>query len=956
MQSQAIDIDNIDEGVDRKQLKLLKARFLCLNQERYDRTQAALSERQQLLLSVLPLLFHVNHPMLPGYTSPSTPAGLFDYQPTAEDLRLAKIVARSFSYQRDLTAKAAAIDALYVMGSIGTIAQNEQSDLDIWVCRSTDLTAPQIAELEKKCELISLWAEQQVNLDVHFFVMHSDDFKAAQLNNLSTEASGSAQHYLLLDEFYRTALWLGGKLPLWWFVPANQEKNYESYSQKLLSKRFLKASELIDFGAVATIPANEFIGAGIWQLYKAIESPYKSVLKLLLLEVYTHATGTNNCEPLALRFKRAIYKGPAIADQLDPYLMVYRAIEDHLLLLQQHERLDLVRRCFYFKVNKPLSQKRTQAKKSWRRQLLEELVADWGWSLHQLHMLDNRNLWKAPHVINERSLLVSELSHCYRLITQLNKNTQEDAAISSDELLVLGRKLHAAFERKAGKVEWINPGISRDLGETSLCFTQDSQSKSWQLLRGSQADINLRASGDTQISVEPIRRAQGLLELIFWCHINGLLRPQTKLDLTSQNLSLSNTHKQQLLHMIQHWLPEPNPKVDHSLFTRPASIQKLLLVFNLGIEPQAELLKKGQQLLSAQNDPLGFSGFKASLVLSVDIVQLNSWGELVCRHYASDALVNCLLHYLRLFPCTNGRPFSRPLPDLKVHCFSGQGGNIAQRISELWQALIACYYSHPQGHNNRYLLAQGKEYLLIQILQQQPQIFRFNNYQKLLEKLSQPQTDFSPLIIDRHCLSDQPLAVMNSVIKPQSISIFLQRKGDSADLTLVDDKGSFISTQSPFYHQAALLRPLVSFIQAVLQRQSLEGVQHIPGEINLYELHPQRPQGYRLAPLQLEANHPDALIIKAVAEFDLYNQLRFSIFCDQEEFSALTHGEDIFVQVATYIMQRRHTSERYPGYISDLDLSLCRDTLGQQTGLQLAHYLHIKAELERKLNLALSSL
>src|SRR6187431_2592360 len=302
MYSRPIDIHDIDDGVDRKQLNQLKQRFLDLNRLRHQRTCAALPERQQQFLHVLPLLFHVNHPMLPGYISHSTPAGVYRYTPDSEELRLAKIFARSFHYNRDLTEKNPAIDALFIMGSVGTIAQSDASDLDVWVCHSLDDSHNFLPELERKCHLISQWAAQQIHLEAHFFLMRSNEFSSQRSQSFSSEASGSAQHYLLLDEFYRTALWLAGKIPLWWFIPASQEQDYVNYREKLLSKRFIRREDVIDFGGLPNIPANEFIGAGIWQLYKAIESPYKSVLKLLLLEVYanTEAEAGTSTENTAL--------------------------------------------------------------------------------------------------------------------------------------------------------------------------------------------------------------------------------------------------------------------------------------------------------------------------------------------------------------------------------------------------------------------------------------------------------------------------------------------------------------------------------------------------------------------------------------------------------------------------------------------------------------------------------
>ena len=966
--SRPIDIHNIDEGVDRKLLTQLKQRFLDLNRVRHERTCAALSERQQHFLQLLPLLFHVNHPILPGYVSHATPAGIYHYQPGAEELRLAKTLARSFQYSRDLTEKKYYIDALFLMGSVGTIAQTDSSDLDIWVCHSLVSDQAALHELEQKCKLISQWAEQNIHLEVHCFLMHSSDFSNQREQRLSSEGSGTAQHFLLLDEFYRTALWLAGKVPLWWFVPASQEANYADYRDKLLGKRFLKATDVIDFGALPQIPPDEFIGAGVWQLYKGIESPYKSVLKLLLLEAYASnmakaataaaidapAHDDNYSEPLALSFKRAIYAATPDANNLDPYVMVYQRLEKYLCLHHQLLRLELVRRCFYFKVNKALSRTSRNPNKSWQRQLLETLVKTWQWSSHQLHMLDNRAYWKAPHVISERALLVNELNQSYRLLTELHKHLGQEIAISNEELSVLGRKLHAAFERKAGKIEWINPGISRDISEEHLCCIreQSDTGEIWQLLRGSFHDLNLR-----NINVEPIKRSRSLVELLLWCHVNEILTSTTKIDIIGNGFLLSGIQKQQLLQALQQWLPLPL-KIPHHQFTRPAAIERLVFIINIGVEPLADLHKKGMHMLSSQQDALGYSGLRENLMINADVIQINSWGELLCRHYATDALVNCLQHYFRLFP--PGKHFN--LPELSIRCFSSQGNNIAQRLKELWRDLIDCYFSNSRQSNSRYILEMGDEYLLLQFFQQQPQISRFKSYPKLLEKLGQPQLEFSPIVVDRYGLRDKPLRLICNTIKPDGIYVFYRLENDRAAITLVDEKGSLFSTHTEFHNQQTLLRPLVQFIRSALQRLHLDGdlSGHLPDldEIHLYELtgNIRQQQGQVEArSLNREISQLHFINIKAIAEI-AGQELRFTIFCDEQEFSTLAYGTDLFKAVASYIVRRRQRNELYPCYITDLDLSLCRDTLAQQTGLQLGHYLQLKADLESKLNNALGAI
>jgi len=963
MPSTPIDTHDISEGIDREQLKRVETRFLELNQQRYQRTSAALSERQQQFLALLPLLFHVNHPMLPGYISHQTACGICNYTPEKSILQVARVFARSFKLNHDVLARQPAIDAIFVMGSIGTIAHSETSDLDVWVCHSPELSEQKRIDLNEKCERISQWAEKNIRLEIHFFLMESRQFRSDEASVLSSEDSGSAQRFLLLDEFYRTALWLAGKLPLWWFVPASQEHNYASYSETLLRKYFLRGKDVIDFGGIPTIPAREFPGAGIWQVYKGIESPYKSILKLVLLEAYANETQS---EPLALTLKRAVYESAPDPNQLDPYVMIYQRLEEYLNRRKQTQRLELIRRCFYFKVNKPLTRVSRGAQKSWQRLLLEQLTSSWGWKAHHLHLLDSRPLWKAPVVINERSLLVNELSNSYRLLREIHQKSSSETAISAEDLIILGRKLHAAFERKAGKIEWINPGISDDLHELSLCLVEEHEPKNnlsyWELYRDSAVKLQ------QAISPKPAKRSRHLLELLLWCYCNGLLTPSTKVDILSKQVALNLLQQQQLLQVLYQWLPLPLPPVAHERFTVNALPTRVLLIINLGFETQTELRKKGLQMLSSQQDALGYSGFRENLVLATDIVQYNSWHEVICRHYSNDALINSLLYCLRLARPGQGKA----LPELTVRCFSaGQGNAIALRVEQLWQDLVACFYtasSAARARNPRYLLEVGDEYLMLQFLQHQPQITRYKNYAQLLQRLAMAQPAYSSVVIDRYGLHDKSLNIVFSKARSPGIHVFYhidplaQSTQQDVELSIIDERGSLFSTSMVFHNQQTLLRPLYRFIRTVMERQNLSEIslqQSAAQTISFYEIMGKVSQRQGYAETRSVDDDISQLAftqVQAIAESDSDGEFHFNIYCGDQEFSALELGDNLFSHVARYILDQRQQGEKYPCYITDLDLSECSDLIAPQTGLQLIHFLQIKADLEQRLTHALKNL
>ena len=93
----SVSVD-FSEGVDRKVLKRITDRFCTLNQHRLDRARSALTWRQQVVLDLLPLVFHLNHPALPGYHATDCPRGLDRYQPSDQAMHAAQRLARSFRF------------------------------------------------------------------------------------------------------------------------------------------------------------------------------------------------------------------------------------------------------------------------------------------------------------------------------------------------------------------------------------------------------------------------------------------------------------------------------------------------------------------------------------------------------------------------------------------------------------------------------------------------------------------------------------------------------------------------------------------------------------------------------------------------------------------------------------------------------------------------------------------
>ena len=935
---------DLDEGIDRKVLAQLRSRFLTLNAGRMARAVEGLTPRQQSVLALLPLFFHVNHPLLPGYVSGSTPAGLANFEPEAQVLAEAQRLTRSFSYKPRHGNPPTPIHGLFLMGSLGTLAQADQSDMDVWVCHADDLDEAELGELRKKCQLLEAWA-LSMGAEAHFFLVEPNRFaQGGRDTQLSSDDCGTSQHYLLLDEFYRTAIWLAGRTPIWWLVPVYEEARYAEFTHALISKRFIRADETLDLGHLAHIPPGEFIGAGLWQLFKGIESPYKSVLKLLLTEVYASEHPKVQC--LSLRFKRAVFANQLDLDELDPYIVVYRRIEEYLRGRNEPERLELVRRSLYLKVNRKLTT--GQRTIGWQRTLLERLANEWGWDQRQLALLDSRSQWKVRQVASERRALVNELNYSYRFLTQFARTEQTVSLINKRDLNVLGRRLYAAFERKAGKVEFINPGIAPDLAEDTLTLVHSPNRKEpgqfhWGLYNGSLTALEWE-------HFAPIKRSRDLLEMLTWCHRNGVIDSSTRLALHPGSSDLSEFELFNLLGSLQQTIALPLAMVDEEHLLRTAIPDEVLLLINVGVDPLKHHRDLNILMTTERTDSLSYAGVRENLVLTLDQVTLNSWNEvMVSRYDGPHALLDCLRDYLNQLP-------RNQLPRLRVRCFCHNRAQfIAKRVEEIFDTAQNLQLSQL---NHRYLIQVQQHYHVMELAPGQANHVSLPNQQALVEYLSEELASYSPLHLDPMALEDHDLAALLPMGLPECVQVFYRINEGFAELYVLDEFNALWQQRLPFHDEQSLLAPLQRFLQSIIYRRDA-----------LSPLDPQQPSGalqalyYQLLPSaggrarrveprpapQTPANKP-FYDVQAIIGKGSPGQVGITLYCNQREFSELEFGDQLFAVVAQEIVGQRRETERYRCYITDLDLSGLLGDVQSPSNL----YLRYKAELEQALNQALN--
>lgn len=942
------------DGVDRKLLKTIKNRFLQVNADRLDKCYQGLSARHQDVLRVLPLLYHINHPLMPGYVAQEAPLGVSAYEPDKATLSIAKSFSQTFKFKSS-SRQNSQIHAIFMMGSTGTLAHSESSDVDLWLCFDPQLSAEAQKLLSEKALKIDQWANK-LGLELHTFLMDADKFRAEQTTNrMDKESSGSAQHYLLLDEFYRTAILLAGRYPIWWLIPPEMEADYSGLVDMLLTKRFVKPSDVIDFGSAADIPKSELIGAGLWQLYKGLDSPYKSVLKILLAEVY--AQELPETMPLSQAFKHAVYDDELSVEELDPYLAVYRRLEKYLIARREHKRLDVVQKSFYLKVAKKLSKSPSGRTASWQRSLLEKVVRTWGWPEDKFRYLDTRASWKLDQVQAERQVLVAELSYCYRFLSQYARAHGIRSSITAEDMNLLGRKLYANFQKKAGKIERINPGIVSSLWEENLALHHTSsqvipaEQSAWLLYR----DLNT----DTDASFEvPLKKSASLIELLSWLYFNGILTSATRLSMNPGDSGQSLYEVQNTLRALEQSVPMPLPAVHQQKFLQQADTERLFLFVNIGVDPMQLLAEEGMHRLSDRTDVLDYSTERFNLVRTIDQVSINSWNEVSAyRFEVGETLMQTLQSYLQLCQAQIGRA---PC-ELSVFCFCPQRAvAIAARVNDVFSSVKRAFFVGDDIRLVRYVLEVEERHYLLQYVDEQFRYFSYSSDADLYKALMQGPRKFSPIIFDEFAQQDETL--VSSVLpynQANKIQIFYLPRSENYQVIVLDENGSLLRLVLAYRDEELLLSVLSECLQRMLEARQLSelgsGDQLSPA-LSFNKLVKGKEGEFRVREHK-NIRHCEVNEIQLSATFE-GGDLASDLYFEGMEFSSAQYGEQQYEALLHYALKQGAVSARIPIAVSEV---LINDSMSQfnivvDHSKRTLETLRVFAKADRQLHQALQKI
>lgn len=927
----AIYLGSPGEEISIQDLQTIKHRFKRLNQLREQRVQEFLQPRQRAFLELLPLLFHCNFPMLPGFISSATPAGIPEYSPSTQTINAAKQLAKNFNYNR-APSHVYPIEGLFLMGSVGSIAFSKTSDMDIWLCHQSELSADALEELQRKAGAVENWATS-LNLEVHFFLMDSKQFRLGKNTPISSESSGQTQHYLLLEEFYRTAIYIAGKSPAWWLVPPHEENNYAGYINHLISKLFIPEHEIIDFGGFDAVPAEEFTSATLWHLYKALHSPHKSLLKLLLMECY--ASEYPNTQWLCQDIKKAVYQGDFMTTDLDPYLLIYQKVEKYLQLAHSHGRLALARQSFYLKVMGSSDNTMDSQTRAVREKYMLYIAQRWNWPTATIDNMKYQRLWNIKKATSEHAVIVQQLTHCYRMIMGFAKEHVSPNQANNNDLKLIGRKLHSFLEKRPGKIEIITTNSEVHAKESTLSIVEHrlpGGNDGWALYLK-----NVQMNNAAEF--EPIQKCRTLIEILCWLVINGLYHKQLQLQFSSHSLKMPNEELHSTLNQISLFFSQNfdcDPPLE-AYQTLRAQLNSLVII-NMGISDA-----DGLCVMSERSDALSYGMNRQCFIESINRVSVSSWSEITTsQDEGIEALFNCFTDIIN----NNKKPLS--LSNLKFICHTpARAKGIILRVEAVFNTLIKLFAKPHHNRSPRYILAGGASFYVFQTINKTLNYKELATKKLVLAELAKAQEHFSSVHFDQAVLENTPISLIYSLNRPETIQLFYQEGKTDITLYIIDEKGALYIQQHSKVNPHYLLKQYSAFLESVISRHLFEAFL----SIEYFEITKSSADVFSCNPVQLKAAPSSKELSLRITGEDTPKGIVFTIYCNEKEFSSLDYGNQVFFAAYQHILQFRNGKANYPIHITDIDLPLSAFRISSLDQLQTIHYLNYKQKIESKFNL-----
>jgi adenylate cyclase class 1 len=373
---------------------------------------------------------------------------------------------------------------------------------------------------------------------------------------------------------------IAGKVPFWWLVPeSTNDVQYQKLWDILQAGKEPEPKWFMDLGNVSRLVKAEIFGAAIWQISKAMDSPFKSVLKMAKLEVFLE--NIEQEKPLCNLLKKRVHFYDRYSEeprQVDPYAMMFDQLIEYYSKIDKDDIVELLQTCLYIKSECKLTEHCIDSV-NFKRQIIEGYVTEWGWRSSKLKHLDNFTNWDYQQVSLLGQQIHNFLIGCYRRLS--SRIQQQEQLVKIEDSTVIGRKLDSFYTKKEGKIVYLKRAFDEGLllSDITIRAELDLSSpgkKRWSVYRG-----EIHHWDNKQVPSCFLKESNDPMDLILWCVFNKIIDTRTKILVTRNCEPITEETLNRFIgQLMEMFSPIKISEIPRGKLLAPSRIVKCLTVIN----------------------------------------------------------------------------------------------------------------------------------------------------------------------------------------------------------------------------------------------------------------------------------------------------------------------------------------------------------------------------------------
>jgi adenylate cyclase class 1 len=780
--------------------------FQQFNELKYRRFQQLMTNQNiRRVVNSIPILMSVNNKRLPGYVDGDVPCGIVNFQPEPDAVKY--LQGRFYVKDIDMRRSAPFIEMMAVMGSVGTIAYTRDSDFDYWVCIDRRGVSPEkLSNFQKKVDAVQNWARQEADIEVTIFVNDITSIKNNIFAESKEEAFGSIIGAVLKDEFFRSSIIIGGKIPFWWVLPrfvrdSEYEKLYAAMPQEDRSRHF------VDLGNLYEISKEDFIGAALFLIIKSLGNPFKSIIKLGLLEKYLFATDYSPL--LCQKIKTNILSGNTDNKIIDSYIMMFEEVFDYYeSTVADKTILKILRQNLYLKINPQLSRYigvKDRQSLPYKVLVMFKYVKDWGWSGKEIQALDNFENWDYNRIMVFWNIVKKFMLLSYQKIAAQIPAMNLEQKVSESDFKLLSGKIKSHFASEKNKIDHYI--TFKDTPHESMLYVEPAagsgiNADEWSVLKKG-------GSGEDRAPSSVLKTDKGLVKVLAWTAINQIFNPQfSRLKFQTGYSRINQNVVVELIGRIANLFFGTQAKLKNEFYLQKPFNMVNMIIINFGLE-------------------------NTEAIQTIHHIYQTSWGESYIDEYGSaEDLVSILETILKEAVISRQR-FDEYCVIVAPEPYKKHYKDIEQIFKEAYEFII----QDDKRFSFRFVTRLGGKYVMVT---RDGNAVSLQSDVDIVKSMTRISLNPRPIISYSFYPSDTRLQILDAVYKMRkknSITVVFEETGEYLLVYVVNERDNIFTFIKPkkFKDEAVIF--LYEFCQNVVRRaNSLDTVHRINQGVQVYQV------------------------------------------------------------------------------------------------------------------------